>query len=331
VTLARGNLKKNYPKLKLWTPTLTLESKALALNLMEKLLMKNEAKLVRFDWAIKYLLRDKANFDILEGFLSALLNEKIQIISILESESNQFDSEDKFNRVDILVKDQKQRQIIIEVQNHHTPDYLERLLFGVCKVIVDNFELGDDYRKITKVIVVGILYFNFGDADDYVYYSTNDLYGIHTNSRFSFFRKGDDKKYHRMWCKDIYPEYYLIHVERFEDAIGSDLDEWIYMLKHSVVPANCQAKNLEKAKDKLALMKMDREQRQRYERYLMNMTDERGIINAAQNEGERRGREKGLQEAKLEIAKNLQQSGMDIDSIATMTGLSLEAIKSLSD
>jgi predicted transposase/invertase (TIGR01784 family) len=81
---------------------------------MEKLLMKNEAKLVRFDWAIKYLLRDKANFDILEGFLSALLNEKIQIISILESESNQFDSEDKFNRVDILVKDQKQRQIIIE-------------------------------------------------------------------------------------------------------------------------------------------------------------------------------------------------------------------------
>lgn len=30
-------------------------------------------KLVRFDWAIKYLLRSKANFDILEGFLKTEL------------------------------------------------------------------------------------------------------------------------------------------------------------------------------------------------------------------------------------------------------------------
>jgi hypothetical protein len=285
--------------------------------------MKNETKLVRFDWAIKYLLRDKANFDILEGFLTALLNENIQVIDILESESNQYDSDDKFNRVDILVKDKKQRQIIIEVQNHQTPDYLERLLYGVSKVIVDNFELGDDYRKITKVIVVGILYFNFGEADDYVYYSTNDFYGIHTESRFSFFRKGDDRKYHRMWCKDIYPEYYLIHVERFEDAIGSDLDEWIYMLKHSTVPANCQAKNLEKAKDKLALMKMDREQRQRYQRYLMSQNDEQSVLEAAKTEGE--------QKSKLKIAQRMQQAGMDIETIATMTDLSPEAIQLLSE
>jgi len=32
-------------------------------------------KLIRFDWAMKTLLRDKANFDILEGFLGALLND----------------------------------------------------------------------------------------------------------------------------------------------------------------------------------------------------------------------------------------------------------------
>ena len=288
--------------------------------------MKNETKLVRFDWAIKYLLRDKANFDILEGFLSALLKEDIQVIDILESESNQTDSDDKFNRVDILVKDQKQRQIIIEIQNYQTPDYLERLLYGVSKAIVDNFELGNDYREITKVIVIGILYFNFGEADDYVYHSHNDFYGIHTESRFSFFRKGDDKKYHRMWCKDIYPEYYLIHVERFEDVIGSDLDEWIYMLKHSAVPANCQAKNLEKAKDKLALMKMSREERQRYQHYLMGMADEQSVLEAAKTEGEQIGEAKG----KLKIAQKMQQAGMDIETIASITGLSPEVIKSLS-
>ena len=45
-------------------------------------------KLVSFDWALKKLLRSKANFDILEGFLSELLKEDIIIIKILESESN---------------------------------------------------------------------------------------------------------------------------------------------------------------------------------------------------------------------------------------------------
>ena len=39
-------------------------------------------KLIRFDWAIKRLLRHKANFGILEGFLSVLLNEDITIRQI---------------------------------------------------------------------------------------------------------------------------------------------------------------------------------------------------------------------------------------------------------
>ncbi len=39
-------------------------------------------KLIRFDWAIKTILRDKANFDVLEGFLSALLNEPVEVIQL---------------------------------------------------------------------------------------------------------------------------------------------------------------------------------------------------------------------------------------------------------
>ena len=74
-------------------------------------------KLIRFDWAIKKLLKDKANFDILEGFLTVLLNEPIIIKRILDSESNKDRGDDKHNRVDILVKNQKGELIIIEVQN----------------------------------------------------------------------------------------------------------------------------------------------------------------------------------------------------------------------
>ena len=71
-----------------------------------------EKQLIRFDWAIKKILRDKANFDILEGFLSELLKDDITIIEILESESNKETSNNKLNRVDILAKDKKESYII---------------------------------------------------------------------------------------------------------------------------------------------------------------------------------------------------------------------------
>ena len=62
---------------------------------------------IRFDWAMKRLLRDKANFAVLEGLMTTLLGEKITIRKLLESESNQENEYDKYNRVDILAEDSR--------------------------------------------------------------------------------------------------------------------------------------------------------------------------------------------------------------------------------
>ena len=59
----------------------------------------NENQIIRFDWAMKRLLRNKANFSVLEGLLTTLLGEKIIIRRLLESESNQEDEYDKYNRL----------------------------------------------------------------------------------------------------------------------------------------------------------------------------------------------------------------------------------------
>ena len=72
---------------------------------------------IRFDWAMKRLLRDKANYGALEGFLTTLLNQPIRINKLLESESNQEDEYDKYNRVDILAENDKGQLFLIEVQN----------------------------------------------------------------------------------------------------------------------------------------------------------------------------------------------------------------------
>ena len=135
---------------------------------------------IRFDWAIKRLLRQKANFDVLEGFLTVFIGEKVTIVEILESEGNQTAAEDKFNRVDIKAKNDKGEIIIIEVQNTRELYYLERILYGVAKAITEHISLGERYEKVKKVYSISILYFDIGRGNDYLYHGQNKFIGVHT-------------------------------------------------------------------------------------------------------------------------------------------------------
>jgi len=105
IPLKRGSFTRLLPP-----PIFLLQSKNAIRNSMSK-------KLICFDWAIKRLLRNKANFVVLEGFLSELLFDDIKIEQILESESNQETENDKFNRVDILTQNSKNELVIIEIQS----------------------------------------------------------------------------------------------------------------------------------------------------------------------------------------------------------------------
>ena len=95
--------------------------------------MSKPKQLIRFDWAIKRLLRSKVNFGVLEGFLSELLKCKLKIEDISESESNKETKEDKCNKVDVLVKLDNSEVVLIEVQVNSESDYFYRMLYGVSK------------------------------------------------------------------------------------------------------------------------------------------------------------------------------------------------------
>ena len=269
-----------------------------------------EIQLIRFDWAIKTILRDKANFDVLEGFLTALLNEDIIIEQVLDSESNAEEGQ-KFNRVDLLVHDSHGRKLIIEVQNDRETYYLERLLFGTSKVIIENIPLGKDYRHVVKVISISILYFNLGVGDDYVYKGVTKFDGLHTQRPLQVRKriKTTQAKFSYQ-ARNIFPEYYLINVKRFEDVIKSPLDEWIYFLKHSAIKADFHAKNIDKAAQKLALLRMSPEERRRYERYIESIVIERDIMETAIRRGLEKGRKEGLQEGRQEGLQEGRQEGL---------------------
>jgi len=300
-------------------------------------------KLIRFDWAMKTLLRDKANFDILEGFLVALLeDDNIKILNILESETNQDDKNDKYNRVDLLVEDSQLRKIYIEIQNTHEYDYLKSILYSTSKIIVDDQDLEKDFKDITKIISISILYFNLGTGDDYIYYGTNNFNGLNTGNQLIIKKNVNiseifEPKY-KFVDKKIIPEYYLIIEERYKNIILKRIDEWIYMIKNDEVAEGSSSKNIDKAKQKLALINMSKEDRKKYDKFLINLIRDNDVLNTAKEEGRIKGLqigikkrlEEGIQKKAKEMVIKLihkQMTNQEIVEITELTILEIEQIR----
>ena len=257
-------------------------------------------KLISFDWAIKKILRSKANFGILEGFLSELLFTDITILEVLESEGNKESQEDKFNRVDIKVRDAAGKILIVEVQYSREMDYFQRILYGACKVIAEHLREGDAYAGVSKVISVNILYHDFGTGDDYIYHGTTRFVGLHKNSVLEL--SEDQKKlYTAEKTADLYPEYYLINVTSFDNIAKDSLDEWVYFLKNEEIEEYFQAKGLQEAKQKLDVLKMKPADRRAYELYQTKLHHDASIYQSTYVLGH----------TKRELNRELNRNGLE--------------------
>ena len=295
-------------------------------------------KLIRFDWAIKKLLRHKANFDILEGFLSALLHNDVKVMNLLESESNQEDEQDKFNRVDLLVENAQHELILIEVQVKSEQDFFHRIAYGSAKLLTQYLEKGESYQNLKKVISINITYFELGQGTDYLYYGSTNFVGIHDQDILGL-SETQKQLFEYQKINQIFPEYYLIRVGKFTDQIHDAIDEWIYMLKHSEVKPEFKSKNIQHATEKLRVMNLGSEQRQNYERFMDNMSYRASMLWSSKAEGRlegiqegiQKGREEGQKESALTLVKNALQQGLDLPTIASITGLSIEEIQTIRD
>ncbi|MDR2423245.1 MAG: Rpn family recombination-promoting nuclease/putative transposase [Prevotellaceae bacterium] len=256
-------------------------------------------KNIKFDWAIKRLLRNKANYKILEGFLSELLREDVIILNIGESEGNQDSAEDKFNRVDIMVENTHDEIFLIELQNSSEADYFMRMLYGVSRAITNHIQQGSDYIKVRKVYSINIVYFEIGQGSDYVYHGLNEFRGIHHNDLLQLSTKqkayfGKDAISH------LYPEYYIIKVNGFDDVAKDTLDEWIYYLKNDVILDEFKAKGLPEARQILQIDALSAQERAAYYRHIDMLLLEKNAISDSKNEGLAEGRAEGRAEGEAE-------------------------------
>ncbi|MCL2728340.1 MAG: Rpn family recombination-promoting nuclease/putative transposase [Bacteroidales bacterium] len=312
---------------------------------------------IRFDWAAKRLLRQKSNFVVLEGFLSTLLKEKVKIVRMLESESNKESVHDKFNRVDMLAENSKGELVIVEIQNTRELNYFHRMLFGVSKVITEYIHEKDAYSHVRKVYSINIIYFDLGQGKDYVYHGKTEFIGIHNNDTLKLSTR-QQKQFMYKEVGDLFPEYYILRVDGFDQKAVDPLDEWISFLKTSEIPDTAKAPGLPEARELLRRDTMSKEERGAYEAHIEALRYQKSVIEPVftegwegglaegwekgladglaegHAEGWERGREKGLEkgreegreEEKRHIVLNSHHAGLPVETISTITGLTLKEI-----
>lgn len=304
--------------------------------------------IIRFDWAAKRLLRNKANFAVLEGLVTVLLGEKISIIEMLESESNQDSANDKFNRVDIKAKDSKGDIILIEIQLTREWYYLQRVLYGVSKTITEHISLGSKYEEVKKIYSINILYFDLGKGSDYLYHGTTTFIGVHTNDEL-IVRKRDKDAIRTCSPTEIFPEYFLIRVNEFNEVAKTPIEEWMDFLKNNHIKDNTETPGLREAKEQLRVLQMNDAERKAYDNYLDTIRTQDSVLDTyrtegllegrmigreegrkeGREEGRAEGREEGARNQSIAIAKEMIKMNLDKSIIKRATGLTDEELDNL--
>ena len=114
-----------------------------------------ERTIISFDYAIKEILRNKANFDILSGFLTELIEKQVTVLDVLESEGNSTTFDGKVNRLDLKAKMDDGELAVFEIQFFDQIDFLGKILFNTCKAVVEQVSAGALY-DVKKVYSVNI-------------------------------------------------------------------------------------------------------------------------------------------------------------------------------
>lgn len=313
--------------------------------------MTEKSRYIRFDWAIKRILRDKANKEVLEGLITVLLGEPVTITEILESESNKERFEDKSNRVDVKAKTAAGEYIIVEVQLTKERDFFQRILFGTATTINDQIGIGKDYSVIRKIYSINILYFEFGCGDDYAYHGVTTFRGMTKKDSVLQLKTPSEEKYisestKRMTMpEEVFPEYFLLLVSHFNEMARTPIEEWMEYLKDGAIRDDTTTPGLQAARKKLAIMSMTEKERREYRDFMVSvhaakdnwdtMRDEARAEGLAEGraegraEGQAEGRAEGERNKAMETARRMKAKGYPLEDIAEISGLTVEAINRL--
>jgi len=282
-----------------------------------------EKPLISFDFAIKYLLKNKGDYDIIEGFISALFASQgyppIKINALLDTESNKETLELKKSIADLVVEDEEGNKYIVEIERSYTPHFIHKACFNSSRLVVDGIYGSQDYTTIKKIFHISLLYFSTKEMLKPIYHGKTIVHEVDTKHPVDVRIANEGLVIFN--TPNVFPEYFFISVPMFDDIINTEIDEWLYVMKHSDIKQSFKSPYMAKVAERLAVIKMSAAERNEYIYYQKQSVHSQDILQAA----ETKGKAEGVQE----IAKKMLIQNYPFSDISALTGLSHDELNEL--
>ncbi len=293
------------------------------------------------DLVFKKLFGSETNKGLLISLINAVMQEVgedlVVEIEIMNPYNTQDFLDDKLSIVDIKAKSELDEWFIIEMQVNVDAYFPQRLLYYWGKSYQQQLKEGEKYHLLRKVTLIAFC---------------KATLPIVTTNYYNHFKVLEVKE------KVTLSEHLNIHtieLEKFVNSlekIGSSLEKWSYFLKHGEdleddsIPYQLATPEIEQAIKELKVFTKDEIERERYESRRKALMDRNSLLadryetglqkglQEGKQKGLQEGKQKGLQEGKQEIVTNALKMGLDIETIATLTGLEaniIEEMKKISD
>ena len=288
----------------------------------------------RVDIAFKKIFGVEENKDLLISLINSIVGAEDQVsdVRLLNPYNPKNFKTDKLSILDIKATNQDGKRFNIEIQISDEADYDKRALYYWAKIYTEQLKVAEDYSKLTKAIGIHIL--NFTSIPEVKKY--HNVFHI------------TEKETGLLYFKDL--ELHTIELKKFSSdsdeeladivaKVKNALDMWLAFLTRNDLltldnlPKELNDANLKKAINVLSVMNFTTEEREAYEDHLKWLRIETNTIKNYEQRGEVRGREEGIQigeaRGKAELIKMMIAKGQSVDTIAQITGLSVEEVAKL--
>ena len=268
------------------------------------------------DFGFKRIFGTKPNKDLLIDFLNSLFNgeQVVKDVTFLNSEHVGDVHTDRKAIFDVYCENEKGEKFIVEMQNAYQTYFKDRSLYYATFPIREQAQKGEGWNyKLKHVYVVALLNYDMSDpafSDDTINHDIGLL----------------DKQTHRVFNDKLTFKY--VEISKFNkriEELKTNYDKWLFILKNlsrlDRQPEYLQTAVFNRLFAEAEIAKFTRAELREYEDSLKAYRDIKNSLDSAEEKGERK--------KAIEIAKNLLEMGMPIDSIMKATGLSQEEIAKL--
>ena len=261
----------------------------------------------------------KNNVGITKAFAEALLEEKIDKISINEDkELLRENPNDKLGILDLELDVNNNEKVDVEIQLVDKKNFVQRLLFYFSKLYQSQIKKGSNYMDAKRVVLIAII--------DYPFDLTESIEEMETIWQIM-------EKTHRNLVLTNYFELHILELEKVRNTYLKDKNnekaQWMLFLDdpNSMEVQEIMEDNKEIKEATVVVRKMSEDEKMQRLADLREkaIMDEKAIYEA----GIDKGIKQGIEQRDAEIVKNMLSANMPIEQISKLTGIDIEKIKSI--